>query len=223
MFEKSAAVEGSVMARWKQEEKTKGELLAQANSIRKEREQLESSAKSKEDAIKLKAEASFQKYKDDIQKLEKEISQLRLKSDSSKIAALKRGINGSLSSKLTNSQNTPATKQSWDTRKSGMANGFQEFSGSGGVKRERECVMCLSDEMSVGFLPCAHQVVCKKCNELHEKQGMNDCPSCQPNSNSEKNCRSKTGHMSPSVSVGFDPVLIDPIVVGTRSHSIGLK
>ncbi|KAJ0547264.1 putative transcription factor C2H2 family [Helianthus annuus] len=39
--------------------------------------------------------------------------------------------------------------------------------------------MCLSEEMSVVFLPCAHQVVCTKCNELHEKQGMKDCPSCR--------------------------------------------
>ncbi|GFP98618.1 putative E3 ubiquitin-protein ligase rf298 [Phtheirospermum japonicum] len=39
--------------------------------------------------------------------------------------------------------------------------------------------MCLSEEMSVVFLPCAHQVVCTTCNELHEKQGMKDCPSCR--------------------------------------------
>lgn len=56
---------------------------------------------------------------------------------------------------------------------------FQEYSGTGGVKRERECVMCLSEEMSVVFLPCAHQVVCTTCNELHEKQGMKECPSCR--------------------------------------------
>ncbi|KMT14797.1 hypothetical protein BVRB_3g065240 isoform A [Beta vulgaris subsp. vulgaris] len=166
-------------ARWKQEEKSKEELLAQAKSIRKEREQLEASAKSKEDAIKLKAEANFQKYKEDIQKLEKEISQLRLKTDSSKIAALKRGIDGSITSRIIDAQSTPTAKQSRDTYKSGLANSFQEISASGGVKRERECVMCLSEEMSVVFLPCAHQVVCKMCNELHEKQGMNDCPSCR--------------------------------------------
>lgn len=169
----------TLQARWKQEEKSKEELLAQAKSIRKEREQLEASAKSKEDAIKLKAEANFQKYKEDIQKLEKEISQLRLKTDSSKIAALKRGIDGSITSRIIDAQSTPTAKQSRDTYKSGLANSFQEISASGGVKRERECVMCLSEEMSVVFLPCAHQVVCKMCNELHEKQGMNDCPSCR--------------------------------------------
>nr|KYP72784.1 MND1-interacting protein 1 [Cajanus cajan] len=139
-----------VEVRWQQAAKAKEELLLQASSIRKEREQIEESAKSKEDMIKLKAEENLQRYRDDIQKLEKEIAQLRQKTDSSKIAALRRGIDGS----------------------------YMHVK-RGGVKRERECVMCLSEEMSVVFLPCAHQVVCTTCNELHEKQGMQDCPSCR--------------------------------------------
>lgn len=178
-LEQAKDLHSQLEARWKQEEKAKEELLTQANSIRKEREQLEASAKLKEDMIKSKAEANLQKYKEDIQKLEKEISQLRLKTDSSKIAALKRGIDGSYASRLTDSQTPLALKESRDPSLSRVAIGFEEFSGAGGVKRERECVMCLSEEMSVVFLPCAHQVVCKMCNELHEKQGMNDCPSCR--------------------------------------------
>ncbi|KAK9725821.1 hypothetical protein RND81_05G172000 [Saponaria officinalis] len=166
-----------LVARWKQEEKTKDELLTRVSSIRKEREQLELSAKSKEHAIKLKAEANLQKYKDEILTLDKEISQLRMETDSSKIAALKRGIDGSYTNRLTNSQNSPVSKNLWDSYQPG--NGLRDYSGLGGVTRDRECVMCLSEEMSVVFLPCAHQVVCKKCNELHEKQGMNDCPSCR--------------------------------------------
>ncbi|CAL5395603.1 unnamed protein product [Camellia sinensis] len=166
-------------ARWKQEEKAKEELLSQANSIKKEREQIEASAKSEEDMIKLKAETNLQKYKDDIKKLEIEISQLRLKTDSSKIAALRRGIDGSYASRLTDITNSPTPKESQMLCISGIVTKFPEYSGTGGVKRERECVMCLSEEMSVVFLPCAHQVVCMTCNELHEKQGMKDCPSCR--------------------------------------------
>ncbi|GAB4851183.1 hypothetical protein Ancab_030477 [Ancistrocladus abbreviatus] len=166
-------------ARWKQEERAKEEFLTQANSIRKEREQLEASTKSKEDMIKSKAETNLQKYKDDIEKLEKEISLLRLKTDSSKIAALKRGIDGSYASRLTKSKISLIQKETHAPYISGMANDFDNYSGVGGVKRERECVMCLSEEMSVVFLPCAHQVVCTMCNELHEKQGMKDCPSCR--------------------------------------------
>ncbi|KAL0348728.1 UNVERIFIED_CONTAM: putative E3 ubiquitin-protein ligase [Sesamum angustifolium] len=89
-------VKDQVEAKLNQEEKAKTELLTQAGSFRKEREQIEVSTQSKEDMIKLRAESNLQKYKDDIEKLEKDISQLRLKTDSSKIAALRRGIDGSL-------------------------------------------------------------------------------------------------------------------------------
>uniref|UniRef100_A0A2N9IUA4 RING-type domain-containing protein n=1 Tax=Fagus sylvatica TaxID=28930 RepID=A0A2N9IUA4_FAGSY len=178
-LEQAKDLEEQLEARWKQEEKAKEELLMQANSIRKEREQIEVSAKSKEDMIKSKAEKNLQKYKDDIQKLEKEISQLRLKTDSSKIAALRRGIDGSYASRLTDIRNGPDHQKSRSPYISEVVRDFQDYAGEGGVKRERECVMCLSEEMSVVFLPCAHQVVCTTCNELHEKQGMKDCPSCR--------------------------------------------
>lgn len=145
--------------------------------IRKERELHEASAKSKENTTKLEAETNLQKYKDDIKKLEIEISQLRLKTDSSKIAALKRGIDGNYANRLADVTNFP--KESQVLYINGTVAKFQEYSGTGGVKRERECVMCLSEEMSVVFLPCAHQVVCTTCNELHEKQGMKECPSCR--------------------------------------------
>lgn len=172
-------VRDQLEARWKQEEKAKEEVLTECSSIRKEREEIEASAKSKEDMIKLKAGNNLQKYKDDIQKLEKEISQLRLKTDSSKIAALRRGIDGSYVSRLTDTRNSLPRKEAWMVHVSDIVTEFHDDSESGGVKRERECVMCLSEEMSVVFLPCAHQVVCTTCNELHEKQGMKDCPSCR--------------------------------------------
>ncbi|KAK7348172.1 hypothetical protein VNO80_22722 [Phaseolus coccineus] len=159
-----------VEGRWQQEEKERGELLRQASSIRKEIEEIEESGNSKEDMIKIKAERNLQRHKDDIQKLEKEISELRLKTDSSKIAALRMGIDGSYASKCLYMKNGTA---------SFISELVMDHSATGGVKRERECVMCLSEEMSVVFLPCAHQVVCTTCNELHEKQGMQDCPSCR--------------------------------------------
>ncbi|KAF3944396.1 hypothetical protein CMV_029128 [Castanea mollissima] len=178
-LEQDKCLEAQLEAKWRQEEKGKEELLEQANSIRKEREQIAVSTKSKEDMIKSKAEKNLQKYKDDIEKLEKEISQLRLKTDSSKIAALKRGIDGSYASRLTDIRNGLDHQNSWAPYISDVVRDFQDYSESGGVKRERECVMCLSEEMSVVFLPCAHQVVCTTCNELHEKQGMKECPSCR--------------------------------------------
>lgn len=178
-LEQAKDVQNQLEGRWKQEEKATEDLLRQANSLRKEREQIETSAKSKEDMTKLKAESSSQKYKDDIERLEKEISQLRLKTDSSKIAALKRGIDESYASKLTDFRNAPLPKDTQMPYISTLVTDLEEYSQKGGVKRERECVMCLSEEMSVIFLPCAHQVVCTTCNELHEKQGMKECPSCR--------------------------------------------
>ncbi|XP_026450009.1 putative E3 ubiquitin-protein ligase RF298 isoform X2 [Papaver somniferum] len=168
-------------ARRKQEEMLKEEYLAQASSIRKERLQIEASAKSKEDMIKMKAEQDLQRYKEDIRKLETEIAQIRLKNDSYKIAALRRGIDGSYASRLTDGKNALIVKGGTNQTQhiSGTMDDFNDYSGSRDVKRERECVMCLSEEMSVVFLPCAHQVVCTKCNDLHEKQGMKDCPSCR--------------------------------------------
>lgn len=164
-----------LQAKLSQEEKATNELLTQASSFKKEREQIEVSTQSKEETIKSRAENNLKKYKEDIERLERDISQLRLKTDSSKIAALKRGIDGSYANKLSDLRDTPAMKDSAKSYISKMV----MTAGKGGVKRERECVMCLSEEMSVVFLPCAHQVVCTMCNELHEKQGMKDCPSCR--------------------------------------------
>lgn len=162
-----------MQARWKQEENAKEELISQATSYRIGRLEAESTAKLREDLTRLKAENNLQRYKEDIEKLEKEISMLSLKTDSLKIAALKGGVDGSYAGKLTEAKTPVSRHESQPTFFSKMVNDFH------GVKRERECVMCLSEEMSVVFLPCAHQVVCKTCNEIHEKQGMKDCPSCR--------------------------------------------
>lgn len=161
--------------RWKQEEKAKEELVSQSNAYRIQRLEAESSAKLRQDLTRLKAEKSLQRYKQDIENLEKEISSLSLKNDSLKIAALRGGVDGSYASKLTDIKTSNSQHESQSPFISKMVN----VDYHGGVKRERECVMCLSEEMSVVFLPCAHQVVCKTCNELHEKQGMKDCPSCR--------------------------------------------
>nr|GME01849.1 putative E3 ubiquitin-protein ligase RF298 [Ipomoea batatas] len=55
----------------------------------------------------------------------------------------------------------------------------ESSSQQGGIKREWECVMCLTEPKSVVFLPCAHQALCTACNMLHERQGMKDCPVCR--------------------------------------------
>ncbi|KAJ6802745.1 putative E3 ubiquitin-protein ligase RF298 [Iris pallida] len=159
-------------ARWKLEEKAKDEALKQASTERKEREQIEVSGRSKGNAMRLKAETDLQRYRDGVKKLEQQMAQLRLRTDSPKVAALTWGMTDG---------STRASRLS-DGRKDDGGHAVSKFFDSQEpeeVQRERECVMCLSEEMSVVFLPCAHQVVCTKCNELHEKQGMGDCPSCR--------------------------------------------
>ncbi|VVA89824.1 unnamed protein product [Arabis nemorensis] len=146
--------QNQIEALLKQEKTAKGKLAAQASAVKKERKELEALGKAEEERIKAKAETDIKYYIDNIKRLEREISELKLKSNYSRIAALKKGGNDSKATKL---ENLGMTK----------------------VKRERECVMCLSEEMSVIFLPCAHQVLCFKCNQLHEQEGMMDCPSCR--------------------------------------------
>ncbi|KAE9599023.1 hypothetical protein Lal_00044163 [Lupinus albus] len=149
---------------WRQAKKAKEEVLQLASSIGKERERNEESTKYREEQMKLKAEKSRQSYEADIKKYEEEIAELRRKENNSKIAALRRGI---------------GYDESWNTFVAELVTDMNDFSVSGKVKRERECVMCLHKEISVVFLPCAHQVVCETCNELLVKQGMQDCPSCR--------------------------------------------
>ncbi|PUZ71891.1 hypothetical protein GQ55_2G350400 [Panicum hallii var. hallii] len=162
-----------VQTRWKQEEAAKVEAIALVTSERKERDQIETSVRSEENLLHLKAANDTQRYKSQVRALEQQIMQLKVSMDSSKVAAPKWGADNktyalhlSEGRKNSNAQilSNIAVPQDLD---------FDD------IQRDRECVMCLSEEMSVVFLPCAHQVVCAKCSDLHEKQGMKECPSCR--------------------------------------------
>ncbi|KAM3267362.1 putative E3 ubiquitin-protein ligase [Capsicum chacoense] len=148
-----------------QQEREKQRYLQQADSIKAGRVKLGVQSKTEEDNMRETAESNMKKCKEDIRKLESEISLLRFQSEGSKIEALRRGINNM------ELQSPKITKS--------LASVFEQNLGSASVEIERECIMCLSEEKTVVFLPCAHQVLCSQCNVLHEKQGMNDCPSCR--------------------------------------------
>ncbi|GER43740.1 RING/U-box superfamily protein [Striga asiatica] len=149
-----------VLLRQEEKERVKAEKLL--DSLRGEREKVESLMKAEVDNINQTAQVKKHKFEQDIKNLQSMISELKMESDKEKIAALNAGY----------SPNVPKY------RGERMAV-FQEIFGSGDVKEERECVMCMTDEISVVFLPCAHQVLCGSCNALHEKEGMKDCPSCR--------------------------------------------
>ncbi|RAL43528.1 hypothetical protein DM860_012669 [Cuscuta australis] len=142
---------------YEEKRKEKEGLLMQVGSLRGETEQLGALAKAEEDRIRDMAGKNMQKRKSEIDKIGSEISWLRLESEASKLEELRRGVG-----------------------KLGLQNqATNQRLAEGNVKPERECVMCLAEEVMVVFLPCAHQVLCAQCNVLHEKKGMADCPSCR--------------------------------------------
>lgn len=171
-LEQARLLQEQLEAKWRQEEEKKKGALSQSNSERSEREWIEASAKLEEDTIRLKAENDLQRYQDEMQRLENEISQLR---GTPKIAKLQWGTDGTYAFHLGRSTNSLKEIHMHNLSQAM----FFHNSGVRDVQRERECVMCLTEEMTIVFLPCAHQVVCIQCNDLHEKQGMKDCPSCR--------------------------------------------
>ena len=163
----------------KQEEKENQKILALISSTRRERERLEALGKEEGDKIRKKADSELQKYKDNIKDLEEQISKLRMKCESSRIAALREGINQNYGSYPTNT-NFPAKPGMLIPNIHKRLPVFQEISRSESVKeKNRECTMCMAADIFVIFLPCAHQVLCEECSELHEKQGATTCPLCR--------------------------------------------
>ncbi|KAG0575441.1 hypothetical protein KC19_5G004300 [Ceratodon purpureus] len=162
--------------RWRQEEKAKEEAVSRADKEKRAKEQAESAFKRREEATRRKAEQDKQRLRDDVERLTQELSSLRAAESANLVTA---------------SWDSPVTTMGMVGGRFGLkeherlARELAELqdslrrSSALPLPRDRECVMCMSEEMSVVFLPCAHQVVCIECNELHEKKGMRDCPSCR--------------------------------------------
>ncbi|CAM6094699.1 unnamed protein product [Calypogeia fissa] len=163
--------------RWRQEEKAKEDAVLRADHERRGKEQAEAAAKKREESLRRKAESNYQRHREDIQRLESEISQFRTSAEAAQLATSRWGPGVAVTPHMMELSSLQALKES----NSRLAREIAELQDMARreVHRERECVMCMCEEMSVVFLPCAHQVVCVKCNDLHEKQGMRDCPSCR--------------------------------------------
>ena len=132
---------------------------------------MEATTKRKEDIWMQKSDADLQRHRDDLKRLEDELEQLKLASESCN-KELKSGI-------VSHSSDANGLQALKDTRFRFLQELADLEDSRGDIQRDWECVMCMSEECSVVFLPCAHQIVCVKCNELHQKQGMTDCPSCR--------------------------------------------
>ncbi|KAL2544060.1 RING/U-box superfamily protein [Forsythia ovata] len=157
-------------AKWRQEQKTKELALAQVEEERRLKEAAEASNKRKLEALRLKIEIDFQRHKDDLQRLEQEFARL-------KESAQYTDVQNPSAHLLT--ANSNGMKPEGETIARLLHELDLDDSPEKEVSYDRECMICMKDEVSVVFLPCAHQVICANCNENYGKKGKATCPCCR--------------------------------------------
>lgn len=163
------ASQASVRAR--QEERAAREAGERAAAEKRARELAEKDHKRKDAAAKKVSDSAAEKFRAEIARLEREVARLKLAEHGT--------VYGFEAPPPVYDVLTSPPREV--TLREENARLRREVAGLAGasVRRERECVMCMSEEQSVVFLPCAHQVLCEECNEEHEKKGHKDCPSCR--------------------------------------------
>ena len=157
--------------KWRHELKAKEQALGQVEEERRSKEAAETSSKRKLETLRLKIEIDFQRHKDDLQRLEQEFSRLKA---SAQFTELNSQLNTLSSGKA------EGEKPQGET----IANLLHELDKledetDKGVICDRECIICQKDEVSIVFLPCAHQVICASCNDNYGKKGRATCPCCR--------------------------------------------
>ncbi|KAF5204635.1 Mnd1-interacting protein [Thalictrum thalictroides] len=148
---------------WRQELKAKEIAIAQVEEERRSKEAMEVSAKRQTEALRRKIELDFQRHKDDIQRLEQELSRLKASVESTQINCRTNAI---------------GTGDTVNAKVPGELNKVQDPLDKE-VDYDRECIICMKDEVSVVFLPCAHQVLCASCSQDYGKKGKANCPCCR--------------------------------------------
>jgi vacuolar-type H+-ATPase subunit I/STV1 len=159
-----------LQAKWRQEQKAKEQVLAQVEEEQRSKEAIEASNKRKVESLRLKIEIDFQRHKDDLQRLEQELSRLNKASST----------DSSLQSNNTSHTKVKSDKSKGET----MSKLLEELNRLDGsyekeANYDRECLICMKDEVSVVFLPCAHQVVCASCSDSFMGSGKATCPCCR--------------------------------------------
>ncbi|KAM7530966.1 hypothetical protein LguiB_034376 [Lonicera macranthoides] len=162
------AAQNDAEAKWKQEQKAKEQAVTQVEEERRLKEATESANKRKHEALRLKIEIDFQRHKDDLQRLEQELSRLKISSQSTDHQM----YNNNLST--TNADVAKPTIARLLHELDKLENSSEKEAGC-----ERECLICMKDEVSVVFLPCAHQVLCASCNDDFGNKGKATCPCCR--------------------------------------------
>lgn len=152
--------------------KAKEEALALVEEERRAKEAAESNNKRKLEALRLKIEIDFQRHKDDLQRLEQELSRLKASAQS---AELHHQSNTSL---ISDSEGSKPQRETIAKLLLEL-DSLEDFSEKEVNISNRECIICMKDEVSVVFLPCAHQVMCASCSDEYGKKGKAACPCCR--------------------------------------------
>ncbi|KAL9242707.1 hypothetical protein vseg_016682 [Gypsophila vaccaria] len=161
-----SAAQKEAEAKWRHEVKDKELAMALVEEERRSKETTEGNNKRKLEALRLRIEIDFQRHKDDLERLEQELS--RLKASAQIIEP-----NDPSDAFTTGSPET--AKHQCQT----IARLLHELDEPEREGNDRECIICLKDEVSVVFLPCAHQVMCVGCGEDYGKKGKATCPCCR--------------------------------------------
>ncbi|TKY70717.1 MND1-interacting protein 1 [Spatholobus suberectus] len=159
---KQRAIEAEVMR--KEEVKAKEEALALIEEEQRSKEAAEANKKRNIKALRLKIEIDFQRRKDDLLRLEQEISSLKASARSTTLPT-------------SESEDAEPQRETIAKLLQGLDN-VKDFSGQE-VNGNRECLICGKDEVSVIFLPCAHQVMCASCGKEYGRKGNAVCPCCR--------------------------------------------
>ncbi|XP_031483751.1 MND1-interacting protein 1-like [Nymphaea colorata] len=156
--------------KWKHELEAKEKAISQVEEERRAKEGTQVNITRRQEALRRKIEIDFQRHKDDIQRLEEEYLRLKASSRSTQLncsSTTQSTCDVDMAKKVKESHKK-ATNELDKTQESSCREN----------KCGRECVFCMREEVSIVFLPCAHQVLCVGCNEAHEKQPKKRCPSC---------------------------------------------
>lgn len=157
--------------KWRQEVKAKELILTKLEEERRLKEASEANNKRKLEALRLKIEIDFQRHKDDLQRLEQEYARLRESAQSTEVESDANDLW---------TENSNGVNSRGDT----IARLLQELDHLEDPPQKvahynRDCMLCMKDEVSVVFLPCTHQVICASCNDNYGKKGKAACPYCR--------------------------------------------
>ena len=148
--------------------KEKELAMAQVEEERHSKESSEGNGKRRLEALRLRIEIDFQRQKDDLRRLEQELSRLKTSAQSTNPRDPSDAFTAR-SPKAASHQGENITR---------LLNETSETENETGL--DRECMICMKEEVSVVFLPCAHQVLCLNCSENYGKKGRKaTCPCCR--------------------------------------------